>query len=161
MNLKNYTTEVSAERSQAEIEGLLVEFGAVGTHREYEDRRVKAIVFELKAEWGRMAVQIPVDIEAAFKVLKQHKKSYDEARDKAKLKAQAERVAWRIWLDWLKVQLSLIQMQKANPAQVFMPYIWDQSKQQSLFQVYREGQMKMLAAHKEERPPTIPMTGSS
>lgn len=157
MNLKNYTTEIDATRTLAEIENLLIDFGAVGTHREYEDRRVKAIVFELKVEWGRMAVQIPVDIEAAFNVLKRQKRTYTKAKDEAKVKAQAERVAWRIWLDWLKVQLSLIQMQKAQAAQVFMPYIWDGEKKQSFFEVYKQGQMKILAAKKDEAPATIPM----
>lgn len=148
MNLKNYTTEIDAARTLAEIESLLIDFGAVGTHREYEDRRVKSIVFELKVEWGRMPVQIPVDVDAAFRVLKSQKKNFDTARHAPALKAQAERVAWRIWLDWLRVQLSLIQMQKVEAAQIFMPYI-PSGEGRSVFSIYRETQMKQLAAHKE------------
>jgi hypothetical protein len=46
MNLKNYTSFIAADITFARIERLLVDAGATGIAKEYEGKRVKALLPE-------------------------------------------------------------------------------------------------------------------
>lgn len=48
MNIKNYTSSVSADITIARIERLLVDGGATGIAKQYEKQRVSALVFQIQ-----------------------------------------------------------------------------------------------------------------
>lgn len=126
--MKNYTSRVEASTTVAEIEELLIRAGARSISKEYLNGEIAALNFViLNPETNSpLGVRIPADVEAVFGVLKKsrnprlrkHRNSDDRLRE------QAKRTAWRLMLDWVAVQLSLIEMRQAEVLQVFLPYLW-------------------------------------
>jgi hypothetical protein len=155
--IKNYTTEVKVEQTAAEIEGVLLAFGASRIMKEFENGWLTGIRFILKVEWGEMPVALPANVDGVQKALT--KECQDSPRSpplndarRMKIKEQAERTAWRLMLDWCRVQLSLIRCKQAEPAQVFMPFaVMGESggKPVTMFQLFRNDQMKALPGHGE------------
>ena len=119
MKIMNYTTKVPAARSIAEIEVLLASNGATHVMKEYMgDGRVISIKFQLANKVGYM---LPANTERVFATLTKGKRNFQ----KKTWEAQSERVAWRVLLDWLHAQLSLIAIGQAEFDQVMLPYAFD------------------------------------
>jgi hypothetical protein len=66
-----------------------------------------------------------------------------------RIEAQANRTAWKLWQDWLEVQMSLIEMEQAEFVQIFLPYFWDGRR--SYYDMVKEGGFKMLPEAKESK----------
>ncbi len=62
--------------------------------------------------------------------------------NKPKAAKQAPMTAWKLMLDWLDVQLSLIEMGQAEVMQVFLPYAKCGAK--SFFQVLKDDGYRAL-----------------
>ena len=140
-NIKNYTTEVPADRSILEIEKLLTLFGAAAIIKEYTpDQRVHSLSFKLQDE----AFRLPSNVEGVEKILFEGIRAQ---RDSEKRRAdKAYRVAWRILKDWTHAQLSLIASGQAQALEIFLPYMFDGKI--TFFQKYMEG--KLLTAKKRK-----------
>lgn len=128
--MKNYTSTVPAERSIAEIEQLLVRAKARNIAKQYDGQgQVLALEFSLPNETAAaIYVRLPANPDAVFEVLKRSKKRIDP-RSIPRLRDQARRTAWRLMLDWVAVQLSLIEMRQAELMQVFLPYVMTSGEQ--------------------------------
>jgi hypothetical protein len=124
--VRNYTSTVAAEKSIDLIERKLVEAGASHITKEYDkDRRVVALSFTLLVDRKTMQflpVSLPANVDACLEVLKARRKTWSVNGERAD-KEQAPRTAWKLLLDWVDVQLSMIEMKQAEPAQVFLPYV--------------------------------------
>lgn len=139
MNLKNYTTQVSADRSIMEIERLLVQFGATNIMKNYQgDGRIMSLVFKLENK----AYLLPANFEGVMKILYAKPTINKEHEDRA------YRITWRIIKDWIHAQLSLIASGQAQPEEVLLPYLWDGKR--TLFQAYKEGRLQLTHEKKEE-----------
>lgn len=140
-NIKNYTTDVPADRSILEIEKLLTLFGAAAIIKEYTpDQRVHSLSFKLQDE----AFRLPVSVEGVKKILFEGiraQKGSEKSRDE-----RAYRVSWRILKDWTHAQLSLIASGQAHALEIFLPYMLDGKT--TLYQRFMEG--KLLTAKKEK-----------
>lgn len=146
INIKNYTSTVEAAVTIERIERLLVAIGARSILKDYDQGKVGAIRFNLKVEWGEMFIVLPANVQRVAELFLKQKQGATE-KQKVQLRAQAERTAWKLMEDWVRVQYSLIQLRQAEAAQVFMPYAeaHDESgKPTSFFQIFRAGQMKLL-----------------
>lgn len=124
--MRNYTSTVPAEKSIALIESKLVEAGASQISKEYsKDGQVVALSFTLLADRNTMQflpVRLPANVAACLTVLKARRKSWSAAGDRAD-QQQAPRTAWKLLLDWVDVQLSMIELRQAEAAQIFLPYV--------------------------------------
>lgn len=69
---------------------------------------------------------------------------------KKRLREQADRVAWRILLDWTKAQLTMINLEQVKPEQAFLPYAYDPSTRQTLFEKLEQRNFMMLGAGEDE-----------
>lgn len=138
LKIKNYTTNISAEKTIAEIEKLLAQFGASAIFKEYfSDGRVKSLSFKLENQGFKM----PANINGVKEVLYSGKRSY-HGKDSMKARDdRAYRVAWRIIKDWLHAQLSLIASGQAHPQEIFLPYLFNGEK--TLYQAWTEGKLLM------------------
>lgn len=134
MNLKNYTTQVSAETSISQIEKLLVKAGATGIMKEYQNGLPTSIVFRLPIPTGNTeppsmaTVKLPANVDACHKAMWQkhvQERSCRSRKTDSDFKAQALRTAWRVMLDWMEVQLTLIHLKQLEPLQAFLPYCFD------------------------------------
>ena len=122
MPLLNYTTKVPAEQSASEIVGVLATHRATAILLNYEAGKVVGISFKIATAHGEQSYTMPVRAAAVEKVLL---RQYAAKAITASLatKAQAERVAWRIVLEWVKAQMALIETEMVALEQVFLPYM--------------------------------------
>lgn len=135
MPLLNYTTEVPASKSIAEIMQYLQNAGATALMLEYgSDRSVEGITFRMDTAFGPTPYTLPANVGAVIATINAQIKAESAAiarREKRSRlipsrlyndKAQAERIAWRIAKDWLEAQLALAQIGGAKLEQIMMPF---------------------------------------
>jgi hypothetical protein len=118
MNIKNYTTEVPANRSIENINKLLIDFGASNIMSEIENARVKSISFRLLVDNVPFAFKLPADVQACYLWLKKKKPNGKDAA----ILAQAERIAWKHQHEWLQIQLTGIELAQMEKIQALLPY---------------------------------------
>ena len=143
-NIKNYSTEVPAERSISEIEKILASFGAEAIMKEYtKDGKARALSFKLDSN----VFKLPANVNGVKEILFSGRRGY-YGRDSMKNREErAYKVAWRIIKDWIHSQLSLIASGQAQPQEIFFPYMYDGKR--TLYQSYVEG--KLLPQGKEAK----------
>lgn len=118
MKIANYTTGVDVQKSVLEIQQILGASGAKAVMTEYENSEPSAISFRLDKNGRQIAFRLPCDWKRTLKVIHADRK----IQPRFKTPQQAKRVAWRIVRDWLRAQLSLIEIDAADVEQVFLPY---------------------------------------
>ena len=135
-NIKNYTTDVSAERSITEIEKILASFGADAIMKEYtSDAKVRSLSFKFEDQ----GFKLPANINGVKEALYPGKRSYHGRDSMKKREDRAYRVSWRIIKDWIHAQLSLIASGQARPQEVFLPYLFDGKR--TLYEKYVEDKL--------------------
>lgn len=138
-------TEISTERSLAEISAILMEFGAKQILTEYEDRQISSISFRLEIEGQILSFRLP----CRWKVILQYFQARRMATmHKEPIENQAKRVAWRQILRWLQAQLALLDTKMVEPSEVFLPYMQNR-KGKTLFEEIKGGGYKMLGGPTE------------
>lgn len=141
MNLRNYTTEVPANKSIENIEKLLVSFGASNIMKEYSpEGNVTAISFIIPMEGMKLPFRLPAKTDKVFKWLLKNKPRSSEKL----LKAQSERIAWKLQHEWVHCQLSLIELDQADKLELFLPYLYDIQKGQTYYDKIKSGGFKAL-----------------
>lgn len=140
--IKNYSTEVSAERSISEIEKILTSFGAEAIIKQYTaDGKVRSLSFRIKDD----AFKLPANLNGVKEVLYSGRRAYYGRNSMKNREETAYRVSWRIIKDWIHAQLSLITSGQAHAQEIFFPYMYDGKR--TLYQAYIEG--KLLPQKKE------------
>ena len=121
-NIKNYTTDITADKSIFQIEKLLTLFGALAIIKEYDaDGRVHSLTFKLEDA----AFKLPANTRGVKKILFKGVRPPQQESGEKKRDEKAYRVAWRIIKDWTHAQLSLIASGQAQPREIFLPYEFD------------------------------------
>lgn len=119
MPLKNYTTQVPANRSVQEIQEMLQKHGASGVLLEYEQGtgRIRALSFKIEFDGNPIGFKLPLNWRQAKEVMKRerNRKAHDDD--------YCYRVAWRIIRNWLEQQLAIIEIEQAQLQQIFLPYM--------------------------------------
>jgi hypothetical protein len=136
MPLLNYTTQVSALKTVAEVQAKLAKAGATETATSYADGRPVAVMFRGPTPFGPREYVLPVDGDKVLAVLKQQPK----VPDRYKNLDQAERIAWRILKDWLEAQLAIIETTMVTIDQVMLPYMRTEDGR-TVFDRYRSNQL--------------------
>lgn len=118
MPIKNYTTQVPANRSIQEIQETLVKHGATGVLLEYEQGtgRIHSMKFILEMKGRKMPFQLPVDWRAFQCVLTEQRVARHSDPD------FCYRIAWRVVRDWVMAQMALYETQMVTIPQIFLPY---------------------------------------
>ena len=140
MNLKNYTTEVPAQRSIDYIEKLLVEAGASNIMKEFESGSCSSISFLIDIGGQKLPFKLPAKVQNCYVWLKKKKPNSKDTL----LLAQAERIVWKQMHEWVFLQLSLIHLDQLEKLEAFFPYLYDMQKQQTFFQKVKENGYKAL-----------------
>jgi len=145
--IKNYTSGVPVERTVMRIEVALIAAGAIGIYKDYKDGVLGAICFSIQDPENRLlSVRLPADAKAVYEVLRARMKR-PRGETLKKLMDQSARTSWRLIEDWIKIQVSLIEMRQAEFLQVFLPYIWN--GKQTYYESLKEGGFKALPEHVE------------
>ena len=142
MKIRNYTSEVPAARSVGRIEALLVEFGAKNISKAYDDHKtLEAIMFDLpRPDGNSFAIKLPAHVE---KMVPEIQKLHPRWQ-LWEVKEQAERTAWKLMTEWVEIQLSLIQMQQAEPLEIFMPYVYCRQRERTYYELVALNGFKAL-----------------
>lgn len=113
MAIKNYTTRISAAKTIAEIQEILVKHGASRIVIDYDDAgHAQGVMFAIK-DVGHFS--LPCRIDGVWNVFKKQKVNGDYA--------QAEKTAWRNVKDWISAQIALIESEQASFEEVMLPYM--------------------------------------
>jgi hypothetical protein len=148
--MKNYTSTVPAERSIAKIEAVLAKHGADEIVKTCRGGKVAAIAFRITEPetLTSFAVALPANVPAIHSVLLGKTCGFLSKTATSRILAQAERTAWKLMLDWIEVQMSLIEMRQAELLQVFLPYVIDGGKR-SFYELLRGSGFKALPKPEE------------
>lgn len=146
MNIKNYTSGISAELTISRIETRLAAAGATGIMKMYDPKgRVDALLFIIELGGKKWSIRVPANVQACFETMwKQHCLSHRAPRESTKgtIYDQAHRTAWKLVQDWVDVQISMIVMKQAEFIEVFMPYVWN--GQETYYQSLKSSGFKAL-----------------
>jgi hypothetical protein len=137
--IKNLTSDVPVSRSIARIFDRLVQCGATNiTQTIDENKKVSGITFTLEVKGNTVMFKLPANSEKVEQILidtiklKHHHPAYE--RTVQTKREQAAKTSWKILVDWVEVQLSLITLEQARPEEVFLPYLYLPNKDMTLFQ---------------------------
>jgi len=146
--MKNYTSSVPVEVTVMRIEKILAKNFATQVAKEYKDGEFYAMTFSVhNPTTGKDSrIRLPVHKNGIVAVLSNQYKRKISAATKTRIEAQANRTAWKLWQDWLEVQMSLVEMEQAEFVQIFLPYFWDGRR--TYYDLVKEGGFKMLTEPK-------------
>lgn len=145
MNIKNYTSSVSADQSITQIERVLVKMGARNVAKEYdEDGKVDAILFSIPRGESVVPIKLPARRAAIKKVLLNQYKRKPTASQEENATQQADRTAWRNVKDWVEIQATMIELDQVEILEVFMPYIYNLAEKKTVFEIARDTNFRKL-----------------
>jgi len=147
--VKNYTSQVPASRSVMRIEDRLVKNGAKNILKLYEQQKLVGVAFIVITNGTEMPFRLPARVDRVAEKLRAAVKRPRRASGGRKstvdrIAEQAERTAWALLADWIDVQMSLVELDQVELVEVFMPYIWDHSKNQTFFERMKTNGFAML-----------------
>lgn len=138
----NYSTQISAAQTVAEMQTLLAAHGARRISVDYDDSGVpSALDFVLATPHGQRGFSLPVDVDRMERLLVIEDKA---GRLKSGSKAartsrvQAERVAWRVMKTWLEAQLALVAAEMVDIDQAMLAFLQIDASGRTLYQAYKE-----------------------
>ena len=139
------STEIAAERTAAEVTGVLVAAGARHIAMDYGDGgKIVGMHFVLIVAGLPYPFKMPVRTEPVFKIINGRRRSpFDKENYAAKDLKQAERVAWRQLLRWVQAQIAMIDAGMVEAREIFAPYLLDQSGR-TLFECLEETRFRAL-----------------
>ncbi len=147
--LKNYTSMVPALRSIAYIEAKLIEHGATQIVKFYGPTgMIASLCFVVPLNGVDIPFRLPARVFECEKKLKQNLSPRAKSETIQKIPQQAERTAWKILSDWVEAQMAMIELAQVEFTEVFMPYIFNHQKGQTVFEIFKEHKFKALLTDK-------------
>lgn len=139
------TTEVTAERTAAEISAPLIQSGASQIATDYSNGNIVGLRWTMQVSGGDLLFAMPVRVEPICKFFCQRKKiAPAKALDySTEIMRKAHRVAWRQLLRWTQAQIAMIECGMTEASEVFLPY-WQVDGSQSLHKLLKGREFKAL-----------------
>lgn len=123
MALVNYTTEVDANKTVAEIELFLLNFGISKITKEYDDaQRPVSLNFAAFLLGQPQWFSLKVSTDAVLSALKNPK---HKVPPRYQTRDHAFRVGWRIMKDLVRCQLSAVEVKQMEISEAFFSFIVD------------------------------------
>ena len=141
VNIKNYTSQVSAKRSIQRIEDCLMKHGAKHIIKLVESERVVGLAFVIDINGKEYPFKLPARIEKIEKHFKNERMSPSAEK---KAIEQAERTAWRLLHELIEIQMSLITLDQTELMEIFLPYLYDVTKENTLFEKIKKTDFKLI-----------------
>jgi hypothetical protein len=152
--LKNYTTEIPAQRTISEIEEILVKHGATDTWKQYDSPgKVTTLNFAVNTEFGKMPFKLSIDAQVICEVLKEQSKHglKSISRKQASDIEHARNVGWRIVKDWIDAQMAMVFLKMRKLEQIFLADIYDMRSEKTFFQILRDKKYAGLLMGSQEQ----------
>jgi hypothetical protein len=149
MSIRNYTSEVPAERSIMDIEKILVGMGAGHISKEYKNGEITAISFSVIVKCADRDCVIPFMLPAKTESIKKYflRKNHNPtpAQDRNADK-QSRRTAWKNIKEWVELQATMIKLEQVEFMEVFLPYIYFLDDGKTLFERMKSNNFKQLSS---------------
>jgi hypothetical protein len=145
--LLNYTTQIEAHKSIAEITEMLAAYGAKAVLTDFDGNgNVSSLTFRLDTKFGQMGFRLPADPDAVMRTINVQVTQKKIPRRWLNNKGQARRVSWRILKDWLEAQLALIKTGQAVAEQVLLAYAVNPNTDRTVYQTMVDEKFTPLLA---------------
>lgn len=140
------TTAVAASRSSAQVVDVLVESGATSVAMDYGKGKITGLRWVMAMDSHQMTYAMPARVDPVYRQLCDRRRDGEPYSDREKklLRDKAERVAWRQLFRWVEAQLAMIRTGMATGPEVFLPYLYSVKKDQTLYEMMRTREFKML-----------------
>ncbi len=139
--IKNYTTDIPAQKTISEIQEMLAQNGARGIAIEYDDQGlVKDLFFKIVLNEKEIPFRLPAKADKVYKALFSNmagKNTYEEGR-----RIKSQNIAWRICKTWLEAQITLVNLEQAKLEEVFLPYLV-MPDNKTLFEVMEQSKFQL------------------
>lgn len=136
--IKNYTTDIPAEKTINEIQQLLSKNGARAVAVEYDTSGlVQDIFFKIDLSGKMLSFRLPAKPENVYNALYSKMPGQKEGPLREGRMKKSNDIAWRICKTWIEAQLTLINLEQATIQQVFLPYLLT-GQNQTLYQQYEK-----------------------
>ena len=149
MALKNYTSQVPAQKSINHIEDHLVNHGARKILKLYnDDHIVTGICFEIPENGQEIPYKLLARISECEVILNRDLGPKTREETRKKLPKQAERTAWKILSDWVEVQMARVEIGQIVITEAYLPYMYDPKTDQTFYEKIRDKGFQNLLEHK-------------
>lgn len=119
--IKNYTTTIAVEKTIAEIEVLLTRYGARKILKEYDSNgEITYLTFMAEYMNGFVPIRLPSQPERVVVILNEKAEAGAIPKRFMNDLAQANRIMWRVILDWIDSQMTMIDIGQKSLLQIFM-----------------------------------------
>jgi len=143
LNIKNYTSQVPVSRSVQRIEDCLIKFGAKNILKIIDNGKITGLAFVVSINGKDFPFKLPARIDKIVKHFQEKSKSMT-ASAATRAFEQAERTAWRLLHELIEIQMSLIHLEQTEIMEIFMPYIFDSTKNETLFEKMKKEDFNLL-----------------
>lgn len=144
MTLFMESTEISAEKTAAQVVGLLAQSGARKIMQDYEGGKIVALSFTMMLNGQESPFRLPINTNAIVDLMKQREKAKKSAYHRRSVDVeQCERIAWRQVYRWLQAQLALLETNMVTSTEIFLPYLL-LANRQTLYRELERGNFKSL-----------------
>ncbi len=141
--VKNYTTTISVENTIQEIELLLTRYGAKKILKEYDDNmNVACLTFMVKYNTGYVPIRLPSETDKVIVMLNQKVDNGDIPKRYKNDKEQAARIMWRVILDWIDAQMTMLDIGQKTLLQIFFSDVCPVGSDKTLFDKSTENEFK-------------------
>lgn len=152
MAIKCYTTKIPVEKTIGEIEKILAQNGAKKILKDYDGAgNIEVISFMVCVGKIDIPFKLPIDLKAWVSLINL---AVDERKLPKRIRHdadQARRVGWRVIKEWVDAQMALVQTKTVTIDQVFLPYAYDISTDETLYQKFVENKSKFIALPEGEK----------
>ena len=121
-----HTTKVPPAQTAGEITGILIGLGATDISTQVADGELSGMSFNVQIQEERLAYKLPIrwkpisQMMVNERIASRRREGPLEDDVVARIQEQAKRTAWRIVLEWLKVQMAFVETGARNAIEVFM-----------------------------------------
>lgn len=150
--IKNYTTEISVEKTIGEIEILLAKYGARKILKEYDDnQQITYLSFMVKHETSYIPIRLPSNPEKIIVILNEKAESREIPKKYLNDMGQARRIMWRVILDWIDSQMTMIEIGQRSLLEIFFADVCPIGSDETLYKnLTKKGLPEYLIEDKRE-----------
>jgi len=143
------TTTVSASKSIAEIQEILIRSRATNINQTVADGCVTGLMFTLQTSDGELLFDLPARSQPVYNYLRKQRsvRTYAKTGAMEADAAAAYRIVWRQLLYWIRAQFALIQIGMVETQEVFFPYLVTKTGKR-LFESFNSGGLKQITGAK-------------
>lgn len=145
MAIKNYTTQITVEKTVGEIENILSKHGAKKILKEYDGAgNVVGVSFIIDLPIGTVPFKLPIELKAWIALINQAVKDKKLPKRFLNDAEQSRKVGWRVIRDWIDAQMALVETKTVKFEQVFLPYVFDVGTNETVYEKFISNAKKFV-----------------